>query len=121
MPKTQAIKGGMCGGFRIGSGGNGTFSRFGNQLYFGNRDILLSVHFSLLTSLLLIGRGFGRVGHRFNSKSFQHGRYFYQNERGRTSRMGANEHDFENRYSEYHGRQIMGQGSNQLTYCSICL
>ncbi|XP_022741379.1 nucleolin-like isoform X2 [Durio zibethinus] len=80
MPKTQAIKGGMCGGFRIGSCGNGTFSRF--------------------------GRGFGRVGHRFNLKSFQHGRYFYQNERGRTSR---NEHDFDNQYFEYHGRQIMGR------------
>ncbi|XVF18002.1 hypothetical protein REPUB_Repub10bG0174000 [Reevesia pubescens] len=84
MPKTQAIKGGMCGGFRIGSGGNVTFSRF--------------------------GRGFGRVGHRFNSKSFQHGRYFYQNEHGRTSR---NEHDFENQYSEYHGRQILDQGGRR--------
>ncbi|XWS33840.1 hypothetical protein CRYUN_Cryun22dG0117500 [Craigia yunnanensis] len=87
MPKTQAIKGGMSGGFRIGSGGNGTFSRF--------------------------GRGFGRVGHRFNTKSFQHDRYFYQNERGRTSRMGANEHDFENQYSEYHGRQSTGQGERR--------
>ncbi|XWS45526.1 hypothetical protein CRYUN_Cryun15aG0144100 [Craigia yunnanensis] len=87
MPKTQAIKGGMSGGFRIGSGGNGTFSRF--------------------------GRGFGRVGHRFNSKSFQHGQYFYQNERGQNSRMDANEHDFENRYSEFHGRQIMGQGGRR--------
>ncbi|XVF59745.1 hypothetical protein PTKIN_Ptkin07bG0300700 [Pterospermum kingtungense] len=88
MPKTQAIKGGMCGGFRIGSGGDGTFSRF--------------------------GRGFGRVGHRFNSKSSQHGRYFYQNERGRTNRMGgANVRDFEDRYSEYHGRQIMGQGERR--------
>lgn len=48
MPKTQAIKGGMCGGFRIGSGGNDTFSRFGNQLHFENRDILLSVHFCCL-------------------------------------------------------------------------
>ncbi|XVF15879.1 hypothetical protein REPUB_Repub09cG0194300 [Reevesia pubescens] len=84
MPKTQAIKGGMCGGFRIGSGVNGTFSRF--------------------------GKGFGRAGHHFNSKSFQHGRYFYHNERGRTSR---NEHDFENRYSEYHGRQIMNQGGRR--------
>ncbi|XVE82512.1 hypothetical protein DITRI_Ditri16bG0010900 [Diplodiscus trichospermus] len=83
MPKTQAIKGGMCGGFRIGHSGNGIFSRF--------------------------GRRFGRVGHRFYSKSFQHGRHFYQNERGQNSRMGANEHDFDSRYSEYHGRQIMTQ------------
>ncbi|XP_017981048.1 PREDICTED: nucleolin [Theobroma cacao] len=87
MPKTQAIKGGMCGGFRIGSGGNGSFSRF--------------------------GRGFGRVGHRFNSKSFQYGRYFYQHERGRTSRMDANEHDYDDRYSEYHGRHIMGRGGRR--------
>ncbi|KAH1082035.1 hypothetical protein J1N35_021796 [Gossypium stocksii] len=79
MPKTQAIKGGMFGGFRIGSGGNGTFSRF--------------------------GRTFGQVGHRFNSKGFQHGQYYHQNERGQTS---TNEHDFDNRYSEFHRQQVMG-------------
>ncbi|KAK8270478.1 hypothetical protein V6Z11_D11G197800 [Gossypium hirsutum] len=79
MPKTQAIKGGMSGGFRIGSGGNGTFSRF--------------------------GRTFGQVGHRFNSKGFQHGRYYHQNEHGRTS---TNEHDFHNRNSEFHRQQVMG-------------
>ena len=111
MPKTQVIKGGMCGGFRIGSGGNGTFSRFGNHLYFGNRDILLPVHFCYLQHCLLKGRAFGRVGHCFKLKDFQHGWYFCQNERGRTDRY---DHDYENRYSEYHGRQIMVQGPNQL-------
>ncbi|MBA0590395.1 uncharacterized protein LOC105803729 isoform X1 [Gossypium raimondii] len=87
MPKTQAIKGGMSGGFRIGSGGNGTFSRF--------------------------GRTFGQVGHRFNSKGFQHGRYYHQNERGRTS---TNEHDFDNRYSEFHRQQVMGKGGRRGSY-----
>lgn len=33
MPKTQAVKGGMCGGFLIDRAGNGTSSRFG-ILYF---------------------------------------------------------------------------------------
>ncbi|KAA3474442.1 nucleolin-like isoform X1 [Gossypium australe] len=87
MPKTQAIKGGMSGGFRIGSGGNGTFSRF--------------------------GRTFGQVGHCFNSKGFQHGRYYHQNERGRTS---TNEHDFDNRYSEFHRQQVMGKGGRRGSY-----
>ncbi|KAG4175313.1 hypothetical protein ERO13_A11G176700v2 [Gossypium hirsutum] len=87
MPKTQAIKGGMSGGFRIGSGGNGTFSRF--------------------------GRTVGQVGHRFNSKGFQHGRYYHQNERGRTS---TNEHDFDNRYSEFHRQQVMGKGGRRGSY-----
>lgn len=29
LPKTQAVKGGMCGGFRIGYGGGGSSSKFG--------------------------------------------------------------------------------------------
>lgn len=28
LPKMQAVKGGMCGGFRIGHGTSGTFPRF---------------------------------------------------------------------------------------------
>ncbi|OMO84659.1 hypothetical protein COLO4_21934 [Corchorus olitorius] len=86
-PKSQAIKSGMCGGFLIGSGGSETFSRF--------------------------GRGFGRDGHRFSSKNFQHDQYFYQHEHGRTSRMGANEQDFDHRYSEYHGRHIVDRGERR--------
>jgi len=30
LPKTQAVKGGMCGGFRIGHSGSGNYLRFGN-------------------------------------------------------------------------------------------
>ncbi|KAM1426061.1 hypothetical protein TB2_017967 [Malus domestica] len=79
LPKTQAVKGGMCGGFRIGhGGGSGIFSRS--------------------------GRGFGRVGHHFNRATFQPDRHFYRGGRGQTGRMGfPNEYDFDYPY-EFHGQ-----------------
>ncbi|GAV74359.1 RRM_1 domain-containing protein/RRM_6 domain-containing protein, partial [Cephalotus follicularis] len=85
LPKTQAVKGGMCGGFRIGRGGSGTFPRF--------------------------GRGFGRGGHQFNWPNFQRGRGFYQRGHGQTGRMGMN--DFDNHYAEFHGRQFFGRGGRR--------
>ncbi|KAL5754497.1 hypothetical protein ACOSP7_022717 [Xanthoceras sorbifolium] len=87
LPKTQAVKGGLCGGFRIGHGGSVTFSRF--------------------------GRGFGRGGRNFNSANFHRGRGFYQHGRGQFSRMGHNEHGFGNRYNEFPGRPYFGQGGRR--------
>ncbi|XP_012065538.1 nucleolin [Jatropha curcas] len=87
MPKTQAVKGGMCGGFLIDRAGSGTSSRF--------------------------GRGFGRGGHHFNWSNFQRGRGFYQRGRGQPSRMGPNEYHFNNRYDMFHGRQIIGRGGRR--------
>ncbi|CAL5369107.1 unnamed protein product [Camellia sinensis] len=85
LPKSQAIKGGMCGGFRIGHGGAGSFSRF--------------------------GRGFGRGGHAFNRPNFQHGRGFYQRGRGHTWRMGFNrEHDLDIQYPPFQRREMFGRG-----------
>lgn len=84
MPKTQAVKGGMSGGFRIGHGSSRTFSRY--------------------------GRGSGRAGHHFNRANFQRGRGFYQHGRNHSSRMGPTEYDFDNRYTEFHGRQFIGRG-----------
>ncbi|CAK7334329.1 unnamed protein product [Dovyalis caffra] len=80
LPKTQAVKGGMCGGFRIGHFGSGNFSRFGRG-------------------------GFGRGGHHSNWSNFQRGRGFYQRGRGQTSRMGPREYDYNDRYDMLHGRQ----------------
>ncbi|KAI5588463.1 hypothetical protein BDE02_05G099600 [Populus trichocarpa] len=79
LPKTQAVKGGMCGGFRIGHSGSGNFSRF--------------------------GRGFGRGGRHSNWANFQRGRGFYQRGRGQTSRMVPHEYDYNDRYDMLHGRQ----------------
>ncbi|EEF30874.1 RNA binding protein, putative [Ricinus communis] len=87
MPKTQAVKGGMCGGFLIDRTGSGTSSRF--------------------------GRSFGRGGHHFNWGNFQRGRGFYHRGRGQSSRMGSNEYDFNNRYNPFYGRQITGQGGRR--------
>ncbi|KAG6775721.1 hypothetical protein POTOM_019211 [Populus tomentosa] len=84
LPKTQAVKGGMCGGFRIGHSGSGNFSRFGNRV---------------------AGRGFGRGGHHSNWANFQRGRGFYQRGRGQTSRMAPHEYDYNDRYGMLHGRQ----------------
>ena len=35
LPKTQAVKGGLCGGFRIGQGGVGSSSKFGKPAILG--------------------------------------------------------------------------------------
>lgn len=86
LPKTQAVKGGMAGGFRIGGdggggsgGGSGIFPRF--------------------------GRGFGRGGRHFNRANFQRDRHFYHGGQGQTGRMGfPNEYDFDYPYDEFHGR-----------------
>ncbi|KAL7192978.1 hypothetical protein ACSBR2_024729 [Camellia fascicularis] len=87
-PKIQAVKGGMCGGFRIGHGGARSFSKF--------------------------GRGFGRGGHAFNRPNFQRGRGFYQHGRGQTWRMGfSHEHDLGNQYPPSHRREVFGRGGRR--------
>lgn len=88
LPKTQAVKGGMCGGFRIGRGIGGATSNF--------------------------GRGFGRGGQPFNRPNFQRNRGFYQGGRGQTGRMGfPNEYDFDHPYADFHGRQFTGRGGRR--------
>ncbi|KAK3011621.1 hypothetical protein RJ639_011689 [Escallonia herrerae] len=52
LPKTQAVKGGMCGGFRIGHGGGGLVPKF--------------------------GRAYGQGVQSFSRPNFQHGRGSYQ-------------------------------------------
>lgn len=84
LPKTQAVKGGMSGGFRIARSSGGTFPRF--------------------------GRGFGRGGHAFNRPSFQHGRGFYPRGPGRGGRMDSlNDRELDNEYP-LHGRQSFAHG-----------
>ncbi|KAK0603957.1 hypothetical protein LWI29_010618 [Acer saccharum] len=87
LPKTQAVKGGLCGGFRIGHGSGATFSRF--------------------------GRGSGRSGHHFNSENFHRSRGFYNHGRGQFTRMGHNEHGIGDRYNEFPGRPYFGQGGRR--------
>ncbi|XP_021604910.1 nucleolin isoform X2 [Manihot esculenta] len=87
MPKTQAVKGGMCGGFLIDRAGNGTSSRF--------------------------GRNFGLGVHHFNWANFQRDRDFYQRGPGYSTRMASNEYDFNNRHSVFRGRQFFGRGGRR--------
>lgn len=82
LPKTQAVKGEMCGGFRIGRVSSGTPSPS--------------------------GRGSGRGGHSLNRASFQRGRDFYHHGRGQPSRLGfANDHALDN---PFRGRPSFVQG-----------
>ncbi|KAJ7944187.1 Heterogeneous nuclear ribonucleoprotein like [Quillaja saponaria] len=75
LPKTQAVKGGMCGGFRIVNARTGAFPRF--------------------------GRGFGRGRHPFNRPNFQRERDFYYGGRGQIGRMGfSRELYFDNSYAD---------------------
>ncbi|KAL0343119.1 UNVERIFIED_CONTAM: Heterogeneous nuclear ribonucleoprotein Q [Sesamum angustifolium] len=86
LPKMQAVKGGMCGGFRIAHGSSGTFPRFS-------------------------GRGFGRGGRPSNRANFQHDRGFYSRGPGRGGRMGfPHEHETDNPYPPFHGRPNFGRG-----------
>lgn len=89
LPKTQAVKGGLCGGFRIGHGGVGSSSKFGRG-------------------------GFGRGGHHFNRAQFQRDRGFYQREYGPTGRLGfPNAPDFDGPYPEFHERHFFGRGGRR--------
>lgn len=91
LPKTQAVKGGMSGGFRIGRG-DGGFPKF--------------------------GRGFGRARNPFNNARFPRdiprNRGFYHGGRGQMGRSGfLNEHGFDNPYPDFHGRQFVGRGGRR--------
>ncbi|KAG6702919.1 hypothetical protein I3842_07G059600 [Carya illinoinensis] len=88
LPKTQAVKGGLCGGFRIGHGNGLATSNF--------------------------GRGFGRRGQPFSRSNFQWNRGFYQGGRGQTGRMGfLNQYDFGHPHTDFHGRHFTGQGGRR--------
>ena len=54
LPKTQAVKGAMCGGFRIGRTGSGNFTRFGIAFF------LFFFCFEILMLLQLVPRRFVR-------------------------------------------------------------
>ncbi|OVA12858.1 RNA recognition motif domain [Macleaya cordata] len=83
LPKTQAVKGGLSGGFRIGRAASGTSSRF--------------------------GRGFGRGGRPFNRVNFQPSRGFYGRGRGRAGRFAfEGNDDLESTYYEFRGRRPFG-------------
>uniref|UniRef100_A0A2P2KBN8 RRM domain-containing protein n=1 Tax=Rhizophora mucronata TaxID=61149 RepID=A0A2P2KBN8_RHIMU len=86
LPKTQAVKGGMRGGFLIGHAVSGTFSRF--------------------------GRPAGRGGRHFNWPNFQRGRAFYPQGRSQTNRMD-HEYFYTDRYAPFHGRQFDGRGGRR--------
>ncbi|KAG1355229.1 nucleolin [Cocos nucifera] len=83
LPKTQAVKGGMSGGFRIGHPGMGVYSRF--------------------------GRGFGRARYFSHRAGFQGGRGFNFRGRGRGGRFSfPAEDNLEILPSEFHGRRPFG-------------
>ncbi|XP_056169644.1 uncharacterized protein LOC115684686 isoform X2 [Syzygium oleosum] len=87
MPKTQAVKGGMSGGFRIGCGSVGTVPRH--------------------------GRGFGWGGHSYNRGNY-HSWGFHQRGRGQSSRMRFSyDHEFDNPYPDFHRRQSSGRGGRR--------
>lgn len=107
-PKTQAVKGEMCGGFRIGHVSSGTLSHTG-KLYLLTY-VILSLFFLFylnITFLRLIARGSGRGAH-FSGRTVQRGRGFFNHGRGQTSGMGFPH----NRGLEdpFRGRQSYGRG-----------
>lgn len=126
LPKTQAVKGGMYGGFRIGQDGGGSFSKLGNHYINVFMYVYLSIHSDNLKHALLLpmilsltGRGIGRGGHGFNQANLQRGRGFYHRGRNQTGRIGfVGEYDFDNRYPELHARQnfVRGNLMNLLKY-----
>lgn len=85
LPKTQAVKGGMAGGFRITRGGGGTLSRLG-------------------------GRGFGRGGHAFNRSNIQHGGDFYPHgpSQGGGRMNVAEAYESDSQYPPFYGMQRFG-------------
>ncbi|KAK4262088.1 hypothetical protein QN277_027695 [Acacia crassicarpa] len=81
LPKTQAVKGGMCGGFRIGHARGGAFPRS--------------------------GRGFTRGGHAANWGNFNRDRNFNLGGHGQIGRMGfRNDFNLNNAYPDFHQRQF---------------
>lgn len=84
LPKTQAVKGGMYGGFRIGHATGTSFSKS--------------------------GRGFGRGGQASSRPAFQRGRAFYQHGHGRTGRAGfPHDHEIADPYP-FRGRHNIARG-----------
>ncbi|ONK72154.1 uncharacterized protein A4U43_C04F16350 [Asparagus officinalis] len=77
LPKTQAVKGGMSGGFRIGHSGFGGYPRF--------------------------GRGFGRGRFPSHRAGFQGGRGFIPRGRGRGRFPFVADADFDDSYSDFRG------------------
>lgn len=82
LPKTQAVKGGMSGGFRIGHTGMGVYSRF--------------------------GRGFGRGRYFSHRAGFQGGRGFTFRGRGRGGRFPFTAEDNLEIPPDFHGRRPFG-------------
>ncbi|CAI9110908.1 OLC1v1011009C1 [Oldenlandia corymbosa var. corymbosa] len=84
LPKTQAVKGGMAGGFRIARGSGGTTSR--------------------------IGRGSGQGGHAFSRPNFHYDRSFYPRGAGQSSGRGfVRPHDHDSPY----GHGIRGRHNSE--------
>ncbi|XP_027345260.1 nucleolin-like isoform X2 [Abrus precatorius] len=86
LPKTQAVKGGMCGGFRIGHARSGAFPRS--------------------------GRGFGRGRQPFNNwGNFNRDRTFYHDGHSQIGRMAFRDTRDFSTYPDFRQRQFGTQGS----------
>ncbi|KAJ1422585.1 RNA-binding domain superfamily [Sesbania bispinosa] len=86
LPKTQAVKGGMCGGFRIGHSRSGAFPRS--------------------------GRGFGRGRQPFNNwGNFNRDRSFYHGGHSQIGRTGFRDDLDFNMYPDFRQRQFGPQGA----------
>ncbi|KAL1369748.1 hypothetical protein HN51_000118 [Arachis hypogaea] len=86
VPKTQAVKGGICGGFRIGHGRSGAFARS--------------------------GRGYGRGRQPFNSwGNINRGRGVYHGGPRQIGRMDFRDDLDFNMYPDYHHRQFGPEGA----------
>ncbi|XP_011622064.1 heterogeneous nuclear ribonucleoprotein Q [Amborella trichopoda] len=84
LPKTPAVKGGMRGGFRIGSGMR---SRFGRGFDYGRRA--------------------------FYHTGYQRGRGFYPRGRGRGGRFSYSDDHMNTSFSEFHGQRGGGRGPSR--------
>ncbi|CAJ1942393.1 unnamed protein product [Sphenostylis stenocarpa] len=90
LPKTQAVKGGMCGGFRIGHARSAAFSR----------------------PVPTTGRGFGRGRQPFNNRgNFNRDRSFYHGGHNQIGRMGFRDDLDFNMHPDFRQRQFGPQGA----------
>lgn len=111
LPKTQAVKGGMCGGFRIGQARTETNPRSGSFVIPVKFNLQLPWYIFLILITTAIGRGIARGGQAFNRGNFSRDRSFFHGGRGQMGRMGfRNDLDVNNTFPDFHQRQFGFRG-----------
>lgn len=117
LPKTQAVKGGMSGGYRIGYTGVGVYSRFGKSLL--KKKTFIWCFLNIDDFFASTGRGFGRGRFPSFRAGFQGGRGFNFRGRGRGGRFSfAADSGLEGSSTEFQFRRPFG-GRGRLYICHM--